>query len=59
MRWTTPAVALALCACSREASFDERYSNSEMEIEQRARELDTQLNDTNASGRQDGSGEIG
>ncbi len=48
MRPAILAVALGLCGCGREASFDERYSNSEMEIEQRQRELDTQLNDSNA-----------
>jgi hypothetical protein len=37
-------LVLALCACEREPSFDQRYSQSANEIEERARELDAQLN---------------
>jgi hypothetical protein len=43
------ALALALSACEREPSFDERYSHSADEIEEKARELDAQLNNAQGS----------
>lgn len=49
MRVVIPALALALCACSSEPSFDERYSEAENEIEERARELDEQLQNADAN----------
>lgn len=58
MRAAIPALALALCACGREASFDERYSGSENQIEQRAHELDAQLNGSNANGRANGGSDV-
>lgn len=48
MRVAMSALALALCACGREPSFDERFSESENAIEERARELDEQLNNADA-----------
>ncbi len=50
MRIAVLAVAVALCACSREPSFDERYSGAENEIEERARELDEQLQEADSNG---------
>ncbi|MGI8704219.1 MAG: hypothetical protein ACR2JJ_00185 [Sphingomicrobium sp.] len=49
-----PALALALCACSREPGFDERYSEAENEIEERARDLEEQLQEADANGASDG-----
>ena len=57
MRLAISALALALCACRSEPSFDERFSESEKEIEERAKELDEQLNDTDATGASDGESE--
>ncbi|HUG45371.1 MAG TPA: hypothetical protein VMK31_02515 [Sphingomicrobium sp.] len=36
---------LALCACGQEQTFDQRYSKSQDEIEERARELDNELDE--------------
>lgn len=47
MRAAMLVLALALCSCSREASFDEQFSRSENEIEQRALELEEQLDNGN------------
>lgn len=58
MRVLMSAVALALCACGREPSFDERFSESENEIEDRARELDEQLNGAEANGTSDVRSEV-
>lgn len=56
MRVAISALALGLCGCGSEPSFDERYSQSGNEIEQRARELEQQLNDADANGAsKDGS----
>ena len=54
MRIALPLLALALCACGREPSFDERFSESEKVIEERAQELDNELNDA-TGGSNDGS----
>ncbi len=48
MRMAVTALLLALCACGKEQTFDERYAHSENEIEQRARELDKRLDDSKA-----------
>lgn len=37
--------ALLLCACEREPSFDERYETAQESIEDKAKELDAQLED--------------
>ncbi len=58
MRLAIAALTLALCACSREPSFDERFSESENEIEDRARELDEQLNGAEANGTSDVRSEV-
>lgn len=50
MRTAICAFALGLCGCGSEPSFDERYSQSGNEIEQRARELEEHLNDADANG---------
>lgn len=50
MRVAMSALALALCACNGEPSFDERYSKSQNEIEGRAHELDDSVNGSNADG---------
>ena len=50
MRIAISALALVLCTCSREPSFDERFSESENEIEERARDLDKQLDRVEANG---------
>lgn len=50
MRIAVLALVVALCACSREPSFDERYSEAENEIEERARELDEQLREADSNG---------
>ncbi len=43
---------LLLGACSREPSFDERYSDTANEIEQRATNLDAELNEAEAANDQ-------
>jgi hypothetical protein len=56
MRAAMSALALATCACGSEPSFDERFSQSENKIEERARELDEKLSDADAKGAsKDGS----
>ena len=55
MRVAILLTALALCACGREPSFDERFSDAEKDIEERARELDNHLNDANAAGESSSS----
>lgn len=50
MRLVMFALTVVLCACGREPSFDERYSNSEDAIQERAREFDEELNDPGANG---------
>ncbi len=44
MRLMALALVLALCACGREASFDDRFAKSQDEVDQRAQELDRQEN---------------
>lgn len=50
MRGFALSLLLLLGACDRERSFDERYSRSEQEIEERARNIDAELNERNGSG---------
>ena len=50
MRVAVLALALALCACGSEPSFDERYAESENEIEQKARELEAQVRNADSHG---------
>lgn len=45
MRMPVAALMLALCACGQEQTFDQRYSKSQDEIEERARELDNELDE--------------
>ncbi len=54
MRSTIGVIALALCGCGTEPSFDERYSQSQNEVANRARELDVAMNETNISDSSDG-----
>ncbi len=53
MRVAMSALALALCGCRGEPSFDERYSKSQNEIEGRAQDLDDSVNGSNAAGATD------
>lgn len=53
-------LALALFACGREPSFDERFSEAENAVAERARELEQELDAPDAksgSGEQPRSGE--
>ena len=45
----TPLIALALASCGQEPSFDERYNETAANIEERAADIDQELNSGNAT----------